>query len=117
MALASTTSEAFRTSNPHPFSGANKDAQMVEFDNHTSHKAHAVQQPNKYESMINKETMTKRKTAHQQFFEYFTGASDEQVAFEKALEKNARKSAYGKHRLGVEQQITLTEPSDGVYAA
>ena len=112
--------EAFRSRNPHPFQGEHQDADYIEHEDRTTHRAMPFSlNLNKYAALADLTDYTPQKDPATQLWEYVFGLSEEETLFKENLEDYiSSQTRRGRKRLGA-IQTTVEDVSDNpdVFAA
>ena len=86
-----------------PFTGENRDADIVHSDERSTHRAEpTIAKTDKYQSFINKDDYKPKKSAETTLWESIFGAPEEETRLSEALDKIQKKQKYSRGRLGVD---------------
>ena len=109
--ILATTSLAFQQ---HPFTGENRNADIVEHENGTSHRADRIRaDPHRYEELRNKESYSVR-SHENKLNEYLFGESEEVASLKSDIKRYFNKKNSRQHRLR-EVQVETEEVEDYIY--
>ena len=121
--LASMGVEAFKAnqyaSSNGPFVGEHRNADVVEQETRSSHRTKLASIPDKYETIVNQDYMTNRKSYADQMYESVFGISQEEETLKQVAQRKSGKFSKGRlgdfHRMDINRESAADEAR--VYTA